>query len=141
MKRNSKQPDCKVLEFAPNQQLNNIYDLITTSTNFNKFKYFRLEKPLQPYLLQQGVKYVCESWEHNVKTLHTGLIPTGNPGYFVGDFVEFIKGVKKNSLIIFKITPEKEIIYLYFFNHFNKKSIRLKLNFARVFINDLNLLK
>ncbi len=142
MKRSSKQPpDCKILEFAQNPQRISIYDLITTSTNFTKFKYFRLEKPLQSYLIQQGVKYVCESWENNVKTLHTGLIPTRNPGYFVGDFVEIIKGVKKTSLIIFKITPDEKKFILYFFNHFNKKSIRMKLDFARVFINDLNLLK
>ena len=141
MKRSSKQPKkFKLLEFEQSTQRQNIYDLIKTSTKFDKFKYFKLEIPLQSYLLKQGANFVCESWEQNVKTLHTGLIPTGDPGYFIGDFVELVKGVKKTSLIIFRFKPELKIIQLYYFNRFNLKSVSKRLEFARVFINGLNVI-
>jgi len=135
MKKCSNQPpDYKFLEFEENPARKNIYDLQTTSTTFKKFRYFRLEQPKQPYLLRMNVKYVCESWQNNYKTLHTGLIPTGIKGFYFGDHIEVCKDKKKSSLIIFRLNPENNIIQLYYFNHFNKRSVIMKLEFCRNFI-------
>ena len=136
-KCSTKTPDYKLLEFAENPDKKNIYNLIYSSSTFSKFKYFRLETPRQPYLIKLGAKYVCESWYNQVKTLHTGLIPTGTPGYYFGDFVEMIKDKKKTSLMIFRFVPEINNIQLYFFNHFNKKSILMKLQFIQSFVLNL----
>lgn len=136
-KCSNKPPDYNLLDFKENSFRKTIYDLVSTSKPFSKFIYFRLETPKQPYLINQGAKYVCESWINGSKILHTGLIPTGAPGYFVGDFAETIKDKKKTSLIIFRLVPETDIIQLFFFNQFNKKSIRMKMDFARSFIRSL----
>lgn len=133
-KCSNKQPDFKILEFAENPQRNYIYDLVTSSSTFTKFSYFRLETPIQPYLIRQGAKYVCDSWENGKKILHTGLIPTGIPGYYFGDFAETINDQKKTSLMIFHIIPETTTIKICFFNRFNKRSIITKLQFVRAFI-------
>jgi hypothetical protein len=123
-------PDFKLLVFTENPTRKGIYDLSTSAT-FNKFRYFRLEKPKQPYLIQQGAEFVCESWDNGVKTLHTGLIPAGAPGYYFGDHSETIQGAKKTSLMIFRFIPDTSIIQIYFFNHYNKRSIPMKLEFCR----------
>jgi len=138
MKKCSNQPDYKLLEFKENTDRKNIYDLQTTSANFNKFNYFRLEPPKQPYLLNIGAKYVCESWNNGVKILHTGLINFGISNYYLGDYYEFINGQKKTSLMIFEFIPETNEIKIYYFNHFNKRSIPMKLEFCRNFIKDIN---
>lgn len=135
MKKCSNQPDFKLLVFTENPNRKNIYDL-TPSANFTKFRYFRLEKPKQPYLIQRGAEYVCENWEYGVKILHTGLITTGAPGYYFGDFTETVKGKKKTSLMIFRFIPDTSTIQIYYFNHFNKRSIPMKLEFCRNFINN-----
>jgi len=136
MNKCSKQPDYKLLEFKENPDRKNIYDLQTTSAPFNKFQYFRLEQPKQPYLIQRGVKYVCETWVNGIKILHTGIIPTGAPDYYFGDFTETIKDKKKTSLMIFRLIPDTSTIQIYYFNHFNKRSIPMKLEFCRNFINN-----
>jgi hypothetical protein len=135
MKKCSNQtPDFKLLEFKENPDRKNIYDLQTTSANFNKFNYFRLETPIQPYLIRQGAKYVCESWDKGIKTLHTGLISIGTPGFYFGDFIEQIKDKKKTSLMIFRFVPNTSTIQVYFFNHYNKRSQTMKFEFCRNFI-------
>ncbi len=132
-------PDCIFLEFKENSQRKNIYDLNSSSKTFTKFTYFRLEQPRQYYLIKQGAKYVCESWKNKIKILHTGLIPIGIENFYFGDFVETkTKGDKiitKISLIIFYFIPETSTIECYFFNSYNKNSIRMKLNFCKDYIN------
>jgi|GEM_PF-1605360 len=137
MKKCSTTPDYKLLEFAENPDKKNIYNLIYSSSTFSKFKYFRLETPRQPYLIKLGAKYVCESWFNQVKTLHTGLIPTGTTGYYFGDFAEMVKDKKKTSLMIFRFISGTNNIQLFYFNHFNKKSIVMKLQFIQLFILNL----
>ena len=131
MKGNEKKmPEYKVLEFTENQQRKRIYDLNVETNKFSKFRYFRLQTPRQQYLVNKGVKFVCESWENGEKTLHTGLISTGIDDYYFGDFVDN----KKTSLMIFHFTPETSNVMIYFFNGYNKKSIPMKRQFCREFI-------
>ena len=134
MAKCSTKPDFKLLEFTENPDRRNIYDLQKTTLIFDKFTYFRREEPILPYLIKQGVKYVCESWNSGIKTLHTGLISTGVPGYYFGDFSETIKGAKKTSLMIFQFVPGTSTVQIYFFNHFNKRSIRMKKDFCKSFL-------
>jgi len=130
-------PDFKELVFKENPTRKNIYDLQTSPANFNKFNYFRLEEPVKPYLIQLGVKYVCETWTNGIKVLHTGIIPTGAPGYYFGDHIETVKEKTKSSLMIFRLIPDSSTIQIYYFNHFNKRSIPMKLEFCRNFIRQL----
>jgi len=133
MKKCSKLPDYKILIFEENPQRHNIYDL-KTPENFTKFKYFRLEKPIKEYLIAQGVKFVCESWANNTKTLHTGLIPLGIDNYYFGDCYEIKNNRKIHSLIIFYFDSDSCKITLFYFNHFNKFSIQLNKQFCFEFI-------
>jgi hypothetical protein len=123
-------PDCKVLLFQENPQRKKIYDLKTASAPFEKFKYFRLQTPKQPYLIKQGAKYVCESWTNSTKVLHTGLISAGIDNYYFGDHRE----QHKTSLMIFHFVPETSTIQIYYFNHFSKKSISMTFEFCRAYI-------
>ena len=133
-KRSNFIPDYKIIEFVENPKRENIFDLYVSSDTFSKFKYFRIENPIQSYLIDKGVKFVCESWENGVKILHTGLIPINNNGFYLGDYTEIIRGNKNTSLIIFEILQNK--IKLYFFNSFNKKSLKMKIEFAKNFIKN-----
>ncbi len=129
-------PDCKILNFSENSTRKNIYNLIQKeNVPFNKFNFFRLETPRSKYLHDKGVKYVLESWENGLKILHTGLIETGIKNYYVGDYVEIIKDVKKTSLMIVFLDPETSAIKIYFFNQYNKKSLLMKLQFCKSYIN------
>lgn len=130
-------PDFKELVFIENKTRKNVYDLKTSSAPFTKFNYFRVEEPQQPYLKRLGVKYVCECWVDGCKVLHTGIIPTGAPGYYFGDHLETVKDKTKSSLMIFRLIPDSSTIQIYYFNHFNKRSIPMKLEFCRDFIRQL----
>lgn len=127
-------PDFKEVEFAENPKRKGIYDMQQNKNQFTKFWYFRLQTPKQSYLMQQGAKYVCESWEQGKKILHTGLIPTGIENYYFGDHREQINGVQRSSVIIFHFVPSTSVIRLYYFNHYNKKSLVMKNNFCKEFI-------
>lgn len=131
MKGNAKKlPEYRILEFTENPQRKNIYDLNIEMTKFSKFRYFRLQTPRQSYLINQGAKFVCESWEQGEKILHTGLISTGIDHYYFGDFLDN----KKTCLMIFHFIPETSIVLIYYFNGYNKKSLSMKRQFCREFI-------
>jgi hypothetical protein len=127
-------PDCIRLQFEENPNRKNIFDLKTASRNFNRFSYFRLQKPKKSYLINQGAKFVCESWTKNTKIFHTGLIQTAIENYYFGDFAESYNGKKKSSLMIFHYLPETSTIEIYFFNQYNKKSVSMKHQFCRDYI-------
>jgi len=125
-------PDCKVLTFQENPSRKKIYDLKPGSAPFEKFKYFRLETPKQPYLIKQGAKYVCESWTNGTKKLHSGLISTGVENYYFGDHKE----QNRTSLMIFHFVPETTTIQIHYFNQYSKKSISMKYEFCRAYIEN-----
>jgi len=137
MKKCSTNPDFKLLEFTENPQRENIYDLVSTSANFDKFRYFRLQEPRADYLIRLGAKYIIENWEGGVKILHTGLIPIGKENYYFGDYTEYRKGKKINSLMLVYKHPTENRFKIWFFNGFNKKSILMKLEFLQQFVNGL----
>jgi hypothetical protein len=130
-------PDFKELVFIENPTRKNVFNLQTSSAPFTKFNYFRLEEPIKPELIRLGVKYVCDCWIDGCKVLHTGIIPTGAPGYYFGDHLETVKDKRKSSLMIFRLLPDTSAIQIYYFNHFNKRSIPMKIEFCRNFIRQL----
>ena len=129
-------PDYYLLYFKQNSKYTNSYDL-TPSSSFQKFRYFILSSPKQQYLINKGAEYVAESFYKGQKPLHTGLIQMRTKNFFFGDHSEYIKGKKKNSLMLFEFFPEIHTIRLFYFNHFNKKSITMKLTFLNEFINKI----
>jgi hypothetical protein len=135
--RSNHTPDYKALEFTENPNRKGTYDLQPNQYGFTKFKYFMLQEPKQSYLIEQGAKHVCESWEHGKKTLHTGLIHTDIENYYFGDYREPYKGKFRSSIIIFHLVPKTTVIRLYYFNHYSKKSKALTVNFCKDFIKTI----
>jgi len=116
MKTTNTTPDFKRFTFVKNKQRPDIYDLQGEPDPL-LFHYFRLSKPLKPFLKKQGATYVLESWKNGKKTCFTGLKPTIIPNYYLGDIVLKYRGkTAKKSLILIK--HEGEIITLYFFPSF-----------------------
>lgn len=128
-------PDKKVLEFRENPNKKGIFDLQPNCNGFDKVTYFRLQYPKSDRLKKTGAKYVIESWLNDFKVLHTALLPLNTSSFYMGDFTETINGVKKRSLFIVLYRPGNPTIGIHWFNHFDKKSLKLRLNFCNEYIN------
>ena len=128
-------PDFETLIFKANEHRTGIFDLIDNN-EFDKFKFFRLEKPRTNRLQSIGVVHVIESWDNGKKILHSGLIPI-HDNFFVGDFVNLITP-SKPSLMLIKIIDNQEIC-IWFFNSYSKYSHSLKIKFCLDFINEMSI--
>lgn len=109
---NQYRPDYKKLIFVKNENRPDIYDL--QNSGFNKFTFIKLSDPKADFLIQQGAKYVIESWKNSQKVLFTGLKPIHGK-IFHGNHKE--PGSEKKSMLFATISPEK--IVMYYFNHFS----------------------
>lgn len=119
--------ECKELTYILNCQ-SGYYEKQPTTFSFQKIP-FELKRELSQcdYLKNQGANEILQGRQVNKKrTFHTGLIPIGIKGFYQGDHVEFIKGQKKKSLIIFWFQSDS-IINVYFFNRYyiDKRETRL----------------
>jgi hypothetical protein len=126
-------PESKILEFRANPTREGIFDL--QNNGFNKFKYFRLQYPKIDRLKKMGVKYVMESWSNSCKILHSGLLSLRHQFYYFGDHTEIINGTKKTSLFIVYLNPSSSNILIYWFNQFDKKSVKMKRDFCNEYIH------
>lgn len=130
-------PNTTMLVFRENPQKKGFYDLQPNHNGFNKFKYFHLQYPKTDRLKRTGAKYVIDSWLNREKILHTSLLPLNQKSFYMGDFTEIIEGVNKRSLFVLWYRPDNLTIYIYWFNHFDKKSLKMRLNFCNEYINRL----
>ena len=78
----------------------------------------KMEQSQENYLKRIGAKILLRSRTKNgKKQFHTGLIPLSEPHFYQGDFVEFVKGQKVKSLIIFEL-HSSWVLKVYFFNRY-----------------------
>lgn len=99
-----------------------------TEYPFQKMPFeLKREQPQMDYLKGNGAVEVIQGRTVNKKkTFHSGLIPIGIENYYQGDTVEFVKGQKFKSLIIFHFVSFSEL-KVYFFNRYyiDKRDARL----------------
>ncbi len=94
----------------------------------------KIEKTVKEFLKQQGANEIITGRIKNKERLFfTGLIPIQN-NFFEGDNYEFIKGVKKKSLIVFEFSESNEFLTLNYFNHFYKENKEERFKFVLSFI-------
>jgi hypothetical protein len=107
--------------FIQNANRTDIYDLMPESGSNLPFSYFRISKPIQPYLIAQGATYVVESFKLMIKVLHTGLKPTKVIGIYSGDIYD--PQTKSKNLILFCANPPECSYTVYIFEGLPPKSL------------------
>lgn len=123
-------PDFRFLQFRENPKRPGIFDLVNDE-EFDKFQYFRLEKPRTKRLKSLGVIHVLESWKDGKKVFHSGL-KLVQDNYYFGDYVNLIKPGKPSLLIVQFF--DNQTIHVWFFNSYSKFSIEMKEIFCREFL-------
>ena len=58
---------------------------------------------------QKGARYL----------FYTGLRPTCQPGWFAGDFCEFVRGQKVNSTLLFEFSGDYSTLAVHWFDRFH----------------------
>ncbi len=113
---NQKQPEHKELKYKFNSETR-YYEQTNAPLSFNKMPFeLKVEETQRKDIIKS--KYVIHGRIKNGKyKFFTGLIPTGYKTQYYGDHYEFIKGIKKNSFIIFQFSENKRELTIYFFNH------------------------
>ena len=105
--------------FIQNPNHADIFDLIPESGANLPFTYFRISLPLQPYLIQQGAKFVVESHHNKEKVLHTGLKRTKVATIYSGDL--FNLQTRSKSLILFCAKPDESYTVYLFDGYYPRK--------------------
>jgi len=121
-------PDYKKLIFQQNHKRSDIFDL--KGSTFTKFRFIRLSRPRQKFLIDQGAKYCIESWNNGKKSLFTGLLPF-NGNIYYGDHKTPTRC--KKSFLIAIIEPLR--ITLFYFNSFSLYP-KLKKGFIKRFLKE-----
>ena len=68
---------------------------------------------------------------NKVRTMHTGLIPTGVEGWYVGDHADIYGGKVCRNTVVFHFTPDARRLILFYFTGLEKYSIAERVKFAR----------
>jgi len=114
---NQKQPDFKELKYKFNSETR-YYEQTNAPLSFTKIPFdLKVEETQRRDIIK--TKHIIRSRIKNRKyKFLTGLIPTGNKNQYYGDHLEFTKGKRKKSFIIFQFSENKRELIIYFFNHF-----------------------
>lgn len=79
-----------------------------------------VEETHDPNIKRNGAGQVIRGRIHAGKYLFfTGLIPSNNMYWYIGNHCEFLKGNKKISLILFYFSSDFRELTVYFFNGFS----------------------
>ena len=68
---------------------------------------------------------------NKVRTMHTGLIPTGVEGWYVGDHADIYAGKVCRNTVVFHFTQDARRLIVYYFTGLEKYSITERVKFAR----------
>lgn len=97
---------------------------------FNKLPFeLKVEPTQEDRIRQQGAKNIITGKiKDGKREFFTGLIPL-TQYCFMGDNCEYIKGQKKNSLLIFIFSEDSLRLTVYYFNHYfiHNRTERIKL--------------
>lgn len=112
-------PDFKTINYSLNIQTG-YYEKQPQRIPFNKLPFeLKVEVTQDQRIKRNGAKEVIRGRIKNKKYLFfTGLIPTKYNNLYRGDHYEFIKGQKKNSLVLFHFSTDNRLLTVYFFNHY-----------------------
>jgi len=130
-------PECKTIEYILNTS-SGYYEKQPNRIVFNKLpNELKVEQTREKKIRQNGANEVIHGRIRGGKYLFfTGLIPTGINNLFRGDHVEFIRGEKKKSLVLFEFLDNDRLLKVYFFNHYQIYKGRLE-EFIQTFPNTL----
>jgi len=128
-------PDHKHLIFEFNQETR-YYQMIRGEIGFLKVpNELKLEETQKKDLIRSD--YIIRSRIKDGKYLFfTGLLKTNFENWYFGDHYEIRHGIKRNSFILFNLSPDQTKIELFFFNHF-KLYPKRRSYFIRDFITNL----
>ena len=112
-------PDYKTIHYSLNIETG-YYEKQPERIPFNKLPFeLKVELTQDQRIKRNGAKEVIRGRTKNKKYLFfTGLIPTKYKNLYRGDHYEFIKGQKKNSLVLFHFSTDNRQLTVYFFNHY-----------------------
>jgi hypothetical protein len=68
---------------------------------------------------------------NKVRTMHTGLIPTGVEHWYVGDHADIYAGKVCRNTVVFHFTPDARRLIVFYFTGLEKFSIQERVKFAR----------
>jgi hypothetical protein len=130
-------PDYKTIEYL-NNPLTGRYEKIPSLISFNKLPFdLKVEPTQMDFLKRQGAdRIITGRILKGQREFFTGLIPI-NQFSFNGNDFDFVKGVKKLSLIIFVFSPDYKKLSVYYFNHFYKQSPTQRIKFCVSFLNTI----
>ncbi len=112
---------------------NHFPDFKNLKYHINESGYYQLqEQPLYFFKMPGDLKveetqrkdiiksdHIIRSRQNNGKySFFTGLLPTSYKNWYFGDYFEKKNGIKKNSFILFRFSPDKMDLIVCFFNHF-----------------------
>ncbi len=128
-------PDHKYLTFALNAGTG-YYEMTAGELGFQKVpNELKIEGTQRRDIIKSD--FIIRSRVINGKyTFFTGLLKTNFENWYFGDFYETRNGIKKNSFILFRFTPDQIHLEIFFFNHF-KLYPKQRGYFVRDFINSL----
>lgn len=131
----SQVPDHKHLSFTLNAGTG-YYQMTNGELSFQKVpNELKIEKTQRPDIIKSD--FIIRSRVINGKySFFTGLLKTNFDNWFFGDFYEIRNGIKKNSFILFRFSPDQIDLDIFFFNHFKLYPKRRGL-FVRNFISNL----
>ena len=121
-----------------NNPLTGFYEKQPSLISFNKLPFeLKIEPTQKDFLKKQGADRIITGRILNgQREFFTGLIPINKLSFNGNDF-EFVKGVKKLSLIIFVFSPDYKKLSVYYFNHFYKQSPTERIKFCVSFLNTI----
>jgi len=124
MKKNSLPPQAIKGIFRANSTRANNYDLNPETGSNLPFNYFRLSKPHEPFMIQQGALFVAESHKDNKKVLFTGLrASTSNNNIMFGDMYE--PSTRTKSLLVFVYFHEINSYTVYLYENYYPKQVNV----------------
>ncbi len=128
-------PDHKYLTFTLNAGTG-YYQMINGEFGFQKVpNELKVEKTQRPDIIKSD--FLIRSRVINGKyQFFTGLLKTNFENWYFGDFYEVKNGIKRNSFILFRFSPDQIHLEIFFFNHFKLYPKHRGL-FVRNFINNL----
>lgn len=133
-----KYPDCKVIVYRNNPESGR-FEKQPSKIAFNKMPFeLKVEKTQELKIISQGAKEIITGRiKDGKRTFFSGLIPIA-PLWFMGNDYEFVRGVKKLSLVLFKFSEDNSTLVAYYFNHFYKENRDERLKLCLQYIQSLN---
>ena len=132
-------PECKTILFKLNNE-NGRYEKQPERVPFEKLPFeLKVETTREEKIRSNGATEIITGRIKAGKRLFfTGLIPAnGFQNWFYGNDYQFIRGTKKNSLVIFHFQNDNRELIVYYFNSFYKDNREDRVKFVLAFIQSI----